>query len=74
MRGRNEVITDGKTQITWVLGPSHDARIAPVQRVGTGIGRRADTLRAELISATVELAANASHPRLVKMRDMRTAA
>jgi hypothetical protein len=69
LRGREEVIMDGKTRITWVLGPPRDARIAPLQRVGVGIGGCAEALRARLIAATVELAVEGSHPRLIKSRD-----
>ena len=68
MRGCEVLTADDRTQVTWVVGPSPDALKAPVHRVGAGIGERADTLRARLIAATVELAAEGSNPRLQQSR------
>ena len=68
MRGREEVTMDGKTRITWVLRPSHDVRRTRLQRATTGTGERVESLRAKLIAATVELAAEGSNPRLGKTR------
>ncbi len=68
MRGREELTMDGKTRITWVLRPSHDAGRTRPQRATTGTGEQAETLRAKLIAATAELAAEGSNPRLGKTR------
>ncbi len=73
MRGREEVTMDGKPRITWVLGPSQDAPRTRPQRLTTGIGARRETLRAKLIAATVEVATDASHPRLDTTRHVRIA-
>ena len=73
MRGCEVLTTDDRTRITWVLGPSRDARKAPVRRVGVGIGERAEALRAKLIAATIELAAEGSSPRLRQSRHAPTA-
>ena len=73
MRGREELTMDGKTRITWVLRPSHEALPTRPQRVTAGISDRHEALRAKLIAATVELAANGSNPRLRQSRDPRTA-
>ncbi len=69
MRGREELTMDGKTRITWVLGPSREALPTRPRRVTAGISDRRETLRAKLIAATVELAAEGSHPRLIESRD-----
>ncbi len=69
MRGREELTMDGKTRITWVLRPSQNTQRTRSQRVTTGISSRREALRAKLIAATVELAADASNPRLQQSRD-----
>ncbi len=69
MKGREELTMDGKTRITWVLRPSHDAPRTRSQRVTAGIGEPREALRAKLIAATVELAADGSNPRLGRSRD-----
>jgi len=74
MKGREELTMDGKTRITWVLRASHDAPRTRPQRVTTGINERREALPTKLIAATVELAADASNPRLNKMRHVRIAA
>ena len=74
MRGREEVTMDGKPRITWVLGPSQDAPRTRPQRVTAGLGGRREALRAKLIAAAVELAADGSHPRLDTTRHVRIAA
>lgn len=71
MEGREELTMDGKTRITWVLGPSRDVPRTRPQRVTTGISERPEILRAKLIAATVELAAEASNPRLDRTRHAR---
>ena len=69
MRGREEVTMDGKPRITWVLGPTQDAPRTRSQRVTAGIGEPREALRAKLIAATVEFAADGSNPRLGQSRD-----
>jgi len=71
MRGREELTMDGKTRITWVLRPSPNTQRTRPQRVTAGIGERREALRAKLIAATVELAAESSSPSLRRTRDMR---
>ncbi len=71
MRGREELTMDGKTRVTWVLRPSQNTQRTRPQRVTTGVGERRDALRAKLIAATVELAANGSNPRLPRTRYVR---
>jgi len=73
MKGSEELTMDGRTRITWVLRPSHDALRARPQRVTAGISGRREALRPRLIAAAVELAAEGSHPRLMKSRNARTA-
>ena len=68
MRGREGLTMDGDTRITWVLRPSQDAPRTRPQPVTVGISERREVLRAKLIAATVELAAEASHPRLDRTR------
>ena len=74
MEGREAVTMEGKTRIKWDLGSSNDTQRAGVERVSAGAGAQTEALRARLIAATVEVLAEASHPRLRKTRDMRTAA
>ncbi len=74
MRGREELTMDGNTRITWVLRPSREAPRNRPQPATTGIGERREALRAKLLAATVEVAANASNPRLTQSRGMRIAA
>ena len=71
MRGCEALTTDDRTRITWVIAPSRDARKAPVHRVDVGVDGEAEALRARLIAATVELAAEGNNPRLTQTRDAR---
>ena len=64
MRGREELTMDGRTRITWLLGPSQDAPRTRPHRVTTGFSERREALRAKLIAAAVELAGDGSNPRL----------
>ena len=73
MRGCEALTTDGRTRITWVLGPPRDARKAPIRRTTTGIDEGTEALRSRLIDATVELAFEGSNPRLTKSRHARVA-
>jgi hypothetical protein len=74
MEGSSAGIMDGKTQIRWTLGSSHDTQRPSPQRIATGAREQAETLRARLITATVEVLAQGSNPRLVKTGHTRTAA
>ncbi len=74
MRGREELTMDGRTRITWVLRPSQNTQRTRLQRVKAGVSESREALRAKLIAAAVELAAEASHPRLTKSRDAHVAA
>ncbi len=73
MEGREEITMDGRTRITWVIGPSRNARRTRPQRVTASVNERAEALRDKLIAATVELASVGSHPRLVGTRHARIA-
>lgn len=68
MEGQEEVTMDGKTAITWVLGPRREARCIRPQRLAAGLDEPVEALRAKLIAATVELAATGSNPRLIETR------
>ncbi len=71
MKGREVLTMDGGTQIKWVLEPSHNAHRTRSSCVATGICESTETLRAKLIAATIELAAEGSHPRLIESRHVR---
>lgn len=74
MKGSDGVTMDGRTRITWVLRASQEALHTGPQRLIAGVGERRATLRARLIAAVVELAAEGSHPRLCRTRYVPTAA
>ena len=70
MRGREVVTMDGNTQVTWVLRAPQNAPRTRLQPATAGTGDRNEPLRAKLIAATVQVAANASNPRLPQSRNM----
>ncbi len=74
MEGSGVGTRDGTTQITWTVGSSQNTWRSGLRRVAAGAGERTETLRAELIAATVEVLAEGSNPRLSRTRYMRTAA
>jgi hypothetical protein len=68
MGAGGEGTMDGKTAIKRAVAPSHDPRRSRPRGVGAGSSEQAETLRARLITATVELVAEGSDPRLVRTR------
>ncbi len=64
MEGREELTMEGETRLKRALRPPHDAAHSFPRRVAAGPGDQTGTLRARLIAATVEIVAEASHPRL----------
>jgi hypothetical protein len=74
MEGSEAGIMDGKTQIRWTLGSSHDTRCSRPRRATSGAGAQTGTLCVKPIDATVEILAHASHPRLTETGYVRTAA
>jgi hypothetical protein len=73
VKGREVLTMDDRTQVKWVLGPSHSARRARAERVTVRISEPAESLRAKLITAAIDVAAEGSHPRLTESRHTRTA-
>jgi hypothetical protein len=74
MEGNGVGTMDGETQIRWTVGCSHDTQSRRPRRVAAGSSVQAETLRARLIAATVEVLAEGSHPRLDTTGYTRTAA
>ena len=68
VKGREVLTMDDRTPIKWVLGPSHNAHRTRSKCVTTGINEPAENLRAKLLAATIELAAEGSHLRLIESR------
>lgn len=66
MKGSDELTMDGKPRIEWVLEHPHEARHAGTRRPSAGINYADEASRATPAASTVELAAGASSPRLVK--------
>lgn len=66
MKGREAVAMHRKTRVTWVLKPSLQTGRTRPQRMIADLSEPNDALRARLLAATVELAADGSNPRLVK--------
>jgi hypothetical protein len=66
MKGREAVAMHRKTRVTWVLKPSLQTARSRPQRVIADPPEPKEALRARLLAATVELAAEGSNPRLVK--------
>jgi hypothetical protein len=73
MRGSEVLTTEDSTQVTWVLRAPHNAPRTRLQPATAGISDRNESLRAKLIAASVEVAANGSNPRLQQSRHMRIA-
>ncbi len=68
MGAGGESTMDGKTRIKQVPGRSHDPRRPRPRRVGADSSEHTETLRARLITATVQAVAEGSDPRLVRTR------
>ena len=73
MKGREVLTMDDRTHVKWVLGPSGNAHRTRSKCVTTGIGEQAETLRAELVAAAIDVAGEGSNPRLIESRHARTA-
>ncbi len=73
MEGSRAGIMDGKTQIRWTLGSSHDTQRSRPRRATTGASEQTESLRAKLIAATVEVLAHGSNPRLAETAHTRIA-
>ncbi len=68
---------EGKTQIRWTLGSSHDTQRRRPHPVATGSGEsseQTETLYATLVATTIETLLQGSNPRLDKTGYARTAA
>jgi len=73
MEGSNAKTMDGTTRVARAAGPSAHTHTGS-RCESASRGERTETLRARLITATVEVVAGASAPRLVKTQRTRISA
>lgn len=66
MEGAEQVTMEDTTRVTRAFGAARDAQHRRPDRVTVGIAASAETVRARLAASTVELAEDASSPRLVE--------